>query len=55
MIAIISMIAAMSTLVHTAALAEPSGDEAVENAYKAYIQAWKTKDIAALQNLISDD
>ena len=55
MITIISMIAAMSTLVQPAALAEPSGDEAVENAYKAYIQAWKTKDIAALQNLISDD
>ena len=53
MITIIS-IAAMSTLVQPAVLAEPSGDEAAaENAYKAYIRAWKTKDIAALQNLIS--
>ena len=50
MITIIS-IAAMSTLVQPAVLAEPSGDEAAaENAYKAYIRAWKTKDIAALQN-----
>ena len=56
MITIISMIAAMSTLVQPAALAEPGGDEAAaENAYRAYIQAWKTKDMAALQNLISDD
>lgn len=30
-------------------------DEAVQEAYKAYIQAWQTKDIAALQRIIADD
>jgi predicted lipid-binding transport protein (Tim44 family) len=27
----------------------------VQHAYEAYVQAWKTKDIPALQKLISDD
>lgn len=30
-------------------------DEAVQEAYKAYIQAWKTRDIAVLQRIIADD
>jgi hypothetical protein len=53
---IISMIVSSPALLPPAALSESNRDEqAVENTYKAYVQAWKTKDIAALQNLISDD
>jgi ketosteroid isomerase-like protein len=30
-------------------------ESAVQDAYKAYIQAWKTRDVAALQKIIADD
>ncbi len=30
-------------------------DEAVQEAYKAYVQAWKTRNVAALQRIIADD
>jgi hypothetical protein len=30
-------------------------EESIKNAYRAYVQAWKTKDLAALQDLISPD
>ena len=30
-------------------------DEAVQQAFKAYVEAWKNKDLAALQRLIADD
>ena len=30
-------------------------DRAIEQAYKDYVQAWKVKDIAALERLMSDD
>ncbi len=30
-------------------------DESVQAAYKAYIQAWKSKDLIALQQLIAED
>lgn len=30
-------------------------DEAVQQAFKAYVEAWKNKDIASLQRLIADD
>jgi len=30
-------------------------DDAVKDAYRAYVQAWKTKDLAALEKLISPD
>jgi uncharacterized protein (TIGR02246 family) len=53
---IVSVIVSSSALFPRAALSESNRDEqAVENTYKAYVQAWKTKDIAALQDLISDD
>jgi len=56
MLTIVSMIVSSPALLPPAALSESNSDEqAVENTYKAYVQAWKTKDIAALQNLISDD
>ena len=56
MLTIVSMIASSPALLPPAALSESTRDEqAVENTYKAYVQAWKTKDIAALQDLISDD
>jgi len=40
-----------------AASAQPRNDEdlAVQDAYRAYVQAWKTKDLAALEKLISPD
>jgi len=53
---VVLVIAVAFLLAQPAALAQPSTDEqAVEGAYKAYVAAWKIKDIAALQNLISDD
>lgn len=56
MITIVSVIAAASLLIRPAALAQSSSNEqAIESAYKAYVAAWKIKDIAALQTLISDD
>ena len=30
-------------------------EESIKNAYRAYVQAWKTKDLAALKDLISPD
>ena len=30
-------------------------DESVKDAYRAYVQAWKTRDLAALEKLISQD
>lgn len=30
-------------------------DEAAQQAFKAYVEAWKNKDIASLQRLIADD
>lgn len=30
-------------------------DQAVQEAYRAYIQAWKTRDIGALRRIIADD
>jgi hypothetical protein len=54
MLTIVSMIVSSPALLPPAAMAESNSDEqAAENTYKAYVQAWKTKDIAALQNLIS--
>jgi ketosteroid isomerase-like protein len=37
--------------------AQPRENEesAVQDAYKAYIRAWKTRDVAALQKIIADD
>jgi hypothetical protein len=56
MLTIVSMIVSSPALLPPAALSESnSNEQAVENTYKAYVQAWKTKDIVALQNLISDD
>ena len=34
----------------------PTGDEeSVKDAYREYVRAWKTKDLAALQRLLADD
>ena len=50
----ISMI--VLVLMAAPALARPMSDEdSVKEAYKAYVQAWKTKDLSALQKLIADD
>jgi ketosteroid isomerase-like protein len=35
--------------------AEDKSTEAAEQAYKAYVKAWKLKDLMALQNLISEN
>jgi uncharacterized protein (TIGR02246 family) len=45
-------------LTHSFAASAQSRNEeesAVQDAYRAYVQAWKTKDLAALEKLISPD
>ena len=58
-LAFITALAAMIALVCWSmprrAFGQTDNDQAVKQAYEAYVQAWKLKDIAALQKLISDE
>jgi ketosteroid isomerase-like protein len=49
------MIAVLCWSVPRRAFSQTGNDQAVKQAYDAYVQAWKTKDITALQKLISDE
>ena len=49
------MIAVVCWCVPRRAFSPTDNDQAVKQAYEAYVQAWKTKDITALQKLISDE
>ena len=40
---------------HSASVESRTDEESIKGAYKAYVKAWKTKDLAALKGLISPD
>lgn len=50
-----AMLAVLCSSMPRRASGQTENGEAVKRAYEAYVQAWKNKDIAALQKLISDD
>ena len=50
-----AMIIAASWSPRAASGQSESADRAVEQAYEAYVQAWKVKDISALEQVISND
>ena len=49
--AVAAMIALVCWSIQRRALGQADNGEAVKQAYEAYVQAWKLKDIAALQNI----
>lgn len=53
--AIALLIAVICWSVPRRAFSQTDNADTVKRAYEAYVQAWKTKDIAALQKLISDE
>jgi ketosteroid isomerase-like protein len=53
--AIAMMIAVVCWFVPQRAVSQTDNGEAVRRAYEAYVHAWKTKDIGALQRLISNE
>lgn len=40
---------------HSASVESRTDEESIKGAYKAYVNAWKTKDLAALKGLMSPD
>jgi ketosteroid isomerase-like protein len=54
-IALAAMIALVCWSMPRRAFGQTDNGQAVKQAYEAYVQAWKLKDIAALQKLISDE
>jgi ketosteroid isomerase-like protein len=53
--ALAAMIALLCLSIPRRAFSQTADGQAVKQAYAAYVQAWKLKDIAALQKLISDE
>jgi len=49
------LIVALTYSLAASAQSRNDDDAAVKDAYRAYVQAWKTKDLAALEKLISPD
>jgi uncharacterized protein (TIGR02246 family) len=49
------VIAVLTCSLAASAQSRSREESAVQGAYKAYVQAWKTKDLAALEKLISRD
>jgi ketosteroid isomerase-like protein len=54
-IALAAMIALVCWSMPRRAFSQTDNGQAVKQAYEAYVQAWKLKDIAGLQKLISDE
>ena len=54
-LAVLLLIVALTYAFAASAQSRNEDESAVQDAYRAYVQAWKTKDLTALEKLISPD